>query len=96
MTIEVDDRILLKPFDIQYTAAYFTLIDDNRTYLREWLPWIDRIRCAADFEKFIIGSQKRQADFAEVSFAILANTQLAGRIGLYSINHPNKIAQISY
>ncbi len=96
MRIQVDDTIALEPFSLEYAADFFALINVNRRHLRTWLPWVDKIRCEADFEKFMERSRKRQASHSEISFAILCNGVLAGRIGLYSISRQHKIAQIGY
>jgi hypothetical protein len=38
MIINVDDTITIESIDDKYAAPVFTLIDNNRHYLRQWLP----------------------------------------------------------
>ena len=37
----------------RHAKELFNLTDASRTYLREWLPWIDFTKTVADSEKFI-------------------------------------------
>lgn len=88
--------IQLEPLDDKHAIPFFSIVDRDRAYLKEWLPWVDFMQSAAHFGLFIQGAKRRQENKEEVSYAIVYDRQVAGRIGLHYINHQNKIASIGY
>ena len=42
--------------------AVFALVDENRDYLREWLPWLDNNRSVDDTRAFIKKSLEQMAN----------------------------------
>jgi ribosomal-protein-serine acetyltransferase len=74
----------------------FELIDNNRAYLKTWLTWVDFIKSADNFRNFIKGAKQRMADKQEVSYMILHEGKVAGRVGIYYLDHQNKIGSIGY
>jgi ribosomal-protein-serine acetyltransferase len=92
----IDESTQLEPTDEKHAEPAFALIDQNRAHLKTWLPWVDRMQSVADFRNFIRGSIQRNADKAEVSYLIVHEGKVAGRIGLYYLDHQNKSASIGY
>jgi ribosomal-protein-serine acetyltransferase len=43
-------------------AVMFALTDANRSYLREWLPWLDTIEGVNDTQNFIQHTLQQAAD----------------------------------
>ena len=52
MTIKVDDTITLEPLDDKHAIPTFKLINTNRMYLREWLPWVDYMKTLKNFTNY--------------------------------------------
>lgn len=50
---EVDEHITLRQLNLQDANQLFALIDSNRSYLREWLPWLDTNVSSDDSIAFI-------------------------------------------
>ncbi len=96
MKIKVDDTIRLEFVEETHANSLLTLVNANRDYLREWLPWVDNMQTIENFQKHINDTKNRAALKTDFGFAIFLNNDLIGRIGLFHINHPNKIAEIGY
>lgn len=94
--MQVNNSIQLEPLDDKHAASLFSVIDQNRAYLQEWLPWVDFMQSLDHYNHFIQGAKRRFADKSEVSYAIVADGSIVGRIGLYYMDHQNKIASIGY
>ena len=53
MKIQVDDTVSLEFLEEIHAESLFNLVNDNRTYLREWLPWVDHMHTVANFAYYI-------------------------------------------
>ena len=58
----------------------FALVDRNRDYLRQWLPWVDRTHSAEDSRQFARLAAEKHATGDELHAAIWANGEIAGGI----------------
>jgi ribosomal-protein-serine acetyltransferase len=96
MIFKVDDTLLLDMLDEQYAVATFELINANRQYLREWLPWVDNMRSIENFENYIRLTKKQFDKGTDYGFVILYNGDVVGRIGLHYIDHQNSMAALGY
>ncbi|MBX2934537.1 MAG: GNAT family N-acetyltransferase [Ferruginibacter sp.] len=96
MNIKVDENISLRFLEEQDATMLLNLVNANRAYLRQWLPWVDNMQTVDHFKIYINDSIKRTAEKTDFGFAIIFKDQLAGRIGLHHINLQNKIGEIGY
>jgi ribosomal-protein-serine acetyltransferase len=94
--IPIDDQTYLKVLEEHDAEQLFILTDSCRTYLREWLPWVDSTKTIDDTIAFIKTSKKKFASNKGMDAGIWFNGQLAGVIGLHSIDWPNKKTSIGY
>ena len=94
--IVVSDSIQLKPMLEEHASMLFQLVDRNRKQLRAWLPWVDVMQSAEQFEQFIRGAGTREKEGLEASWLIFHNGVLAGRIGIHYINQQNEQGAIGY
>lgn len=39
LCMQIDNEIQLRLHEARYAEEYFALIERNRAYLREWMPW---------------------------------------------------------
>lgn len=46
--LPVTDNIVLKPLQQEDATRLFHLVEQNRAYLRQWLPWLDGLRTVVD------------------------------------------------
>ena len=96
MIIQVDDTISLEFLEEIHADSLLNLVNDNRTYLREWLPWVDQMHTVANFKQYINDSIKRAAEGTDFGYAIIIDKNIVGRMGMHHINRQNKICEIGY
>lgn len=96
MKIQVDEIISLEFLEEIHAESLLNLVNANRPYLREWLPWVDHMQTVANFEYYISDTKKRAADKTDFGYAIIIDKNVVGRIGLHHINQPNRSAEIGY
>jgi ribosomal-protein-serine acetyltransferase len=96
MIIKADDTITLELIDDKHAAPVFDLIDNNRHYLRAWLPWVDNMRGIDNFKNYILKCKKESEQGSDFGYVVIHNNVVAGRIGIHNIDQLNKIASIGY
>ncbi|MED1420375.1 GNAT family protein [Bacillus smithii] len=96
LRLPIDDQTYLKLLEEQDAEPLFNLTDSCRTYLREWLPWVDSTKAVEDTISFIESSKKKSASKNGMDAGIWYNGQLAGIIGLHFIDWTNKKTSIGY
>ena len=95
-TIKIDENISLGLVEKRHAKQLFQLIDSSRTYLRDWLPWVDFTKTVADSENFIHMTLKQFASNNGFQLAICYKGNIVGMIGLHAINWSNKSTSIGY
>ena len=96
MMIKVDDSIYLELLDDKHAEATFKLIDANRNYLKEWLPWVDNMQTIDNFKNYISNTKKQSAAGTDYGYVIFFNNNITGRIGIHYIDCQNKMASLDY
>ena len=95
-TLRIDDDIELKILETQDAEILFALIERNRLFLRQWLPWVDTNSTKTHTENFIQTSQDQyQLNFG-FQCGIWYKDMLAGIIGFHNIDWMNKNVEIGY
>lgn len=72
------------------------LIQTNRTFLRQWLPWVDEEHCPHDSAKVIDVWRRCFSEGAEFSVGIIYEGALIGIIGYHGFDQLNRITSIGY
>ena len=93
---KVDDEISLRLIDLSDAERVFELTETSRSYLKEWLPWLDFTKSVGDTKEFIQGCLKGYADSKSLTTVILFKGEIVGVAGFNSINLANKTAYIGY
>jgi ribosomal-protein-serine acetyltransferase len=96
MVIHAVENIMLSSLEYSHATDLLQLTNANRTYLREWLPWVDHIQTVGHFHTFIDQCKKKQAAGTDFAFMIMYNGVPTGRIGIYNIDKQHKIGSIGY
>ena len=91
-TIRVDDEILLRPPRMTDAEDLFALVDSNRDYLRRWLPWVDGVRSAKDYRRWIDG----RIGGNEYRLLIMYTGAAVGATDIRGLDSPNKVGEIGY
>lgn len=92
--LEVNHEVVLHQVSYSDAPALFRLIDNNRTSLRAWLPFVDFTKVVEDTEAFI-GSFFVPGS-RNLVFTIRYRGEVAGLIGYKDIDRNNKKLEIGY
>ena len=90
----VDDDILLKEVEMQDAEVIFNTIVDERSYMDEWLPFVEITQDLSFTRKYI--ESYLDSDKVDLTCIILYKQQFAGIIGLKDTDFDNKKTEIGY
>ena len=96
MKIIVDENIVLEKTSEKFAEPLFNIINDNRTHLSEYLPWVGDMQSTEDVRQYLKNCEYLYEEKKEVSFIILLHEKPVGRIGLHHLNLQNKIGAVGY
>ncbi len=80
----------------QYADEVFKLIDANREFLSQWLPWLDGTTSADDVRSFIREQLHRFARGEALHVTIFVDNLVAGVAGFNQIDTANETGHIGY
>ncbi|MCH2156674.1 MAG: GNAT family N-acetyltransferase [Opitutales bacterium] len=92
----LSDQAWLAPLAEKDALAIFRETEQSRSYLREFLPWLDSIKSVDDTRKFIDAELRRCLDQRCDVASIWYQGDFAGIVSLYNLNWPNRSAAIGY
>ena len=61
LCIRIDEETVLRIYEERHAQEVAELVDQNRVYLRQWLPWVDSSRTIEDSRAFIKNSLQQFA-----------------------------------
>jgi ribosomal-protein-serine acetyltransferase len=96
LRLRVDDSVVLREISEDDARELTDLIDRNRSYLREWLPWLDSSTGLHDTARFIGRSIEQAEDDNGYTFGIVCNGVLAGVMGQHYLDTLNRRTEIGY
>lgn len=92
----IDDHLNLEKIKLSYSEMIFNSIDDNREFLRKWLPFIDQTRRVRDTELFIRSIIDKPYGERDDVFIIWYKGEFAGLIGFKDTDFLNYRTEIGY
>ncbi|MGM0547206.1 MAG: GNAT family N-acetyltransferase [Bacteroidota bacterium] len=93
---QINPHIQLELLELQHAEDLFRLTDQNRTYLKQWLPWVDEVTKLEDTCDFIQKSQKQRLENNNFQAAIRVEKSIAGMIGHHKIDWQNSKTSLGY
>ena len=95
---KVDSHLSLRMFRVSDAPEFFELTIASKTYLREWLGWLDYVESVEDTKQNIEGRIKGVVETGGFpkSFAIIYDGQIAGTIGFNEIDRGNSCGAVGY
>lgn len=90
--IEITNTIVLKPISLDDVPYIFDTINKERTYLRQWLPFVDTTKEESDTFVFV----QNVIEHSEVQYSIYDDGNFIGLIGFKDIDTINAKAEIGY
>ncbi len=94
--IEVRDGLALRTFTIEDVPALFAVVEKNRTYLRQWMPWLDITATEDRLRPFVQGCIDGYDSGISFRWALLVNGAISGVIALEDISEMHRRAKIGY
>ena len=94
--LKIDVESELELISQSHADELFDLIEDNREYLKEWLPWLDNNRYFQNTIDFIKISQIQYERNETVQFALMYKGKVAGVVGFHRIDWLNRSTSIGY
>lgn len=92
ITLIISDDLLLRQIEIADADCVFDTINNQRQYLRKWLPFVDHTRQVEDTRNFIRSLNKVQ----ELVFVMQYKNEFAGLIGFRGTDQANRKTEIGY
>ena len=96
LNLLVDDDVILKEIQLTDANAIFEIIDHQRDYLREWLPFIDYTKYVSDTRSYILSLYERQYNQRDMVFSIWYQGNVVGLMGLKGTDRDNHKTEIGY
>jgi ribosomal-protein-serine acetyltransferase len=93
---KIDADLELKLVDELDAPTLFQLIETNRTYLSQWLPWIEATQRVDDELAFIRSAQIQFQTNETISCSIWYQGQIVGTIGYHPFNWVKRSVEIGY
>jgi ribosomal-protein-serine acetyltransferase len=86
----------LRLLEERHAEELFEVVDQNRLYLRQWLPWLDTNTSPADTRIYIKGALDQFINNVGLIAGIWYQNQIIGVIGYNTLDWQNRIAQVGY
>jgi ribosomal-protein-serine acetyltransferase len=94
--LNVDPNLKLCLFEDRHATELFALVEANRAYLRQWMPWLDVNNTASATAEFINANLKQFAEGSGFQAGIFFQETLAGVIGFHELDHVNRSISLGY
>ncbi|MBZ5609879.1 MAG: GNAT family N-acetyltransferase [Acidobacteriia bacterium] len=92
----IQEGVCLRLLEERHAAEVFAVVDRERAYLREWLPWVDGTTKVDDTLTFIQSALQQYAANEGFSAGIWRGDQLIGVIGTHKIDWLYRKVEIGY
>jgi len=96
LRLRIDDNSELELINQSHAEELFDLIEENRDFLKRWLPWLDNNRYFQNTIDFIHITQMQYERSETVQFALLYRGKIAGVLGYHRIDWMNRYTSIGY
>lgn len=97
ITIGCSSEVELRELKKEDADTLFVLTATNSLYLREWLPWVDRVTHVSDSEDFIKEILAHLVtDFSNISLGIFYKDKLVGVIGWHKVDLKKASTSLGY
>jgi len=92
----IDKKTELRLLHDQHAEELFALVDSNREYLRQWLPWLDYNVSVEDSRQFIKNTLQYHASGDGFNAGIWFEGRIAGAIGFHKTDWKSRCTNIGY
>lgn len=96
LTLKADEEIILKELELKNANILFELVDSGRSYLREWLSWVDETNSIEDSVFYIQSVVQSDIFTGRFVLEIWYRNKFAGLIDFHNGNKVNSSVEIGY
>lgn len=93
---KVDSEVKLALTLPQFAKEIFAVIDSNREFFKEWLPWVNQTKEFKDTQSYIKSRLEKLANGTTLHTTVFYKDAVVGSLDLNVINLPNKRATVGY
>lgn len=94
--LTIDDYLFLERLSLSHVDLIFNAIDQNRKFLRKWLPFVDFTHKVTDTEKFVRSILEKPVSVRDEVYVIWFKHEFAGLIGFKDADRINDRIEIGY
>jgi len=94
--LTIDEYHFLERLNLSHIDAIFAAIDQNRKFLRKWLPFVDFTQKVSDTEKFVRSILDKPFVRRDEVYVIWYKHEFAGLIGFKDADRVNDKIEIGY
>ena len=95
-TLQVNDHVKLALLESKQAEAINTIVDKDRDFIGQWLPWARQSTEVSDYQQYIKMMRKNMAAATDYGLAILYDGEVVGGIGLHIRSSIDRRAEIGY
>lgn len=92
----INEDISIELLHSKHSEELFALTENNSTYLRKWLPWLDFNKTVQDTEKFIESAIIQYKDGLGPQYAVFFKDRICGVNGFHKMDKINKTGMLGY
>jgi len=92
----IDDRQFLERLSLSHVELIFNAINQNRKFLRKWLPFVDFTHKIIDTERFVRSILEKPTSSRDEVYVIWYKHEFAGLIGFKDADRINDKIEIGY
>lgn len=92
----IDTSTRLRELTSEDAGALYALVDGNRKYLRQWLPWLDRQKGPQDSAQFIEGAGTDNRAGVALTLGIEHQGDIAGVIAFHEFDRDNRQTSMGF
>ncbi len=96
MKFQITDDIELRVLQPQDASILFELINQNRLYLRKWLPWLDQNTTVEHSRSFINTIENQSQAGKGFACGVFYESDLVGMCGFHETDFVNQSIAIGY
>ncbi len=94
--LRIDSDLVLRQLSESDAVPLFAVIDRNRVYLRQWLPWLETSKNPDDTLFFIRTTLEQYANNDGFAAGIWYKDTVVGTIGFHKVDWLNRSVEIGY
>ena len=94
--LTIDSKLSLSLLSLSEAEEIFNVVEENRTYLRRTLPWLDEVNSLSEKISYISHCISDYEANKGIMYSIILDGEIIGTIGLNWIDHENKSCGVGY